>query len=248
MTDVVIDKRFCGPKSSGNGGYSAGVFAQVIDGPAAVRLKRPPPLNTPIAMRKGDDHAFEAVVEDQVIATVGPASVSVDSPAWPSDDDIRAAHDAYLSDAGGEHLIPFCFVCGNRRETGDGLRIFSGPAPDSSVNADFWTPAEELADDSGLVRPEFLWAALDCPSAFALRLWPRVSLLGSLAAEIRRRPRPGERLIAAAWPDRSDGRKHYASSALLDESREIIAAANALWIELDPDSALFAQLKADRGQ
>ncbi len=244
MTEVMIDRRFCGPKNSGNGGYSAGLFAQVIDGPAAVMLKSPPPLNEPIALREAEG-GFNAMVDGHMVARIEPASVRIDLPPLPDDDDIAAAHEAFLSDAGDEHLIPFCFVCGNRRAVGDGLRLFTGPAPNSPVNADFWTPGDDLAGEDGLVRAEFLWAALDCPSAFALRLWPRLTLLGRIAVEIRRRPKPGERLIAAAWPDRSDGRKHYASSALFDENREIVAAANALWIEIK-DEALLAQLKADR--
>lgn len=244
MTEVVIDKRFCGPKNSGNGGYSAGLFAQIIDGPAAVTLKSPPPLNEPIALRKTDD-GFEARAGDQIIAQIEPAKIAIDIPTLPDDDAVTAAHDAFLKDSGGEHLIPYCFVCGDRRAVGDGLRIFTGPAPASPVNADFWTPGDDLAGEDGLVRPEFLWAALDCPSAFALRLWPRLTLLGRIAVDIRRRPKPGERLIAAAWPDRSDGRKHYASSVLLDENRNVVAAANALWIEVR-DEALLAQLKADR--
>lgn len=247
MIDVVIDKRFCGPKNSGNGGYSAGLFAQVIDGPAAVTLMSPPPLDTPIALRSGDKETFKAVVGDQVIARIEPAIVAIDPPPLPHGDAVAAAHDAFLADANGEHQIPFCFVCGNRRAAGDGLRLFTGPAPDSPVNADFWTPGADLAADDGLIRPEFLWAALDCPSAFALRLWPRLTLLGRHAVEIRRRPKSGERLIAAAWHERSDGRKHYASAVLLDEDRDIIAAANALWIELAADSPLLAQLKADQG-
>ena len=246
MIDVVINKRFCGPKSSGNGGYSAGLFAQVIDGPAAVTLMSPPPLDTTISLRQKETESFEAIIGDRVIARIEPATVAIDPPLLPDSDGVAAAHDAFLSDANGEHQIPFCFVCGDRRAPGDGLRLFTGPAPDSPMNADYWTPGADLAGDDGLVGPEFLWAALDCPSAFALRLWPRLTLLGRHAVEIRRRPEPGERLIAAAWHERSDGRKHYASAVLLDDDRKIIAAANALWIELAADSPLLAQLKADR--
>ena len=45
-----------------------------------------------------------------------------------------------------------------------------------------------------------------------------------------------------AWPRSVDGRKHYADSALVDEEGEVIAIANALWIELK-DPALVAQVK-----
>ena len=115
---------------------------------------------------------------------------------------------------------------------------------DSPVNADFWTPREDLAGEDGLVRAEFLWAALDCPTAYALRVGDTFTLLGRMAAEIIRRPKPGERLIAAAWQVKQDGRKYFSDSVLLDENREIIAAANTLWIELK-DTALIEKLRRE---
>ena len=42
---VIIPSRFNGPPDSGNGGYSCGVLAAFIDGPARVRLHVPPPLD-----------------------------------------------------------------------------------------------------------------------------------------------------------------------------------------------------------
>ena len=245
MTDVVINRRFCGPKNSGNGGYSAGVFAQEIDGPAEVTLMAPPPLDQTIAVRKSEGDAHEARHGDALVAIIKPGAVSLEAPQWPDDTAIARAHDDFLSDTNGEHLLPFCFVCGTKRAPDDGLRLFTGPAPESPVNADFWTPSAEFADETGHIQPEFLWAALDCPTAFSLRLWPRLLLLGRLTADIRRRPRAGERLIAAAWPDRSDGRKHFASSVLLDGDREIVAAANALWVEIK-DEAMLRQFAAER--
>ncbi|WDI32364.1 hypothetical protein PUV54_04050 [Hyphococcus flavus] len=244
MTEIIIDKRFCGPKTSANGGYAAGLFAQVINGPAEVMLKSPPPLDAPITLKDIGDDNFHALHGENLVAVIRPANVIVSPPTLPDDDGVQHAHDRYLDDAGGEHMLPYCFVCGNKRKAGDGLRIFSGPAPDSPVNADFWTLAKDLAGSDGLVRPEFLWAALDCPSAFSLRLWPRLSLLGRLAADIRRRPKPGERLIVAAWPEKSEGRKHFASTVLLDANRDIIAAANAVWIELN-DPEMLEKLRAE---
>ena len=243
-TTVTIDKRFCGPRNSGNGGYAAGLFASAINGIAEVMLKLPPPLDTPIGLREKGDGVFEAVAGDKVIANIQPSSISVDAPPLPNDNDIEAAHDAFLSDADGKHMLPHCFVCGTSRKEGDGLRIFSGPAPDSPVNADFWTPGDDLAGEDGLVKPEFLWAALDCPGAFALRNGLRLCLLGRFAAEIRRRPEPGERLIAAAWRTGEDGRKHFSASALFDADRTMIAAAEAVWIELN-DPKMLERLKQE---
>lgn len=245
MTEIIIDKRFCGPKDSGNGGYSAGLFASMIDGPAEVTLKSPPPLDAVIELRDGSDGTFEAVHGERVIAIAKPAIVEVEAPPCPAPADVRAAHDAFLSNTDGEHLIPYCFVCGDRRAPGDGLRIFSGPMPDSVLNADFWTPANDLASEDGLVRSEFLWAALDCPSAFTLRDCTGLILLGRIAVIIKSRPKPGDRLVAAAWPRGREGRKYYSSCALYDQNGAVIAAANATWIELD-DRAMIAKLEADR--
>ena len=40
-TQVTIPARYNGPPDSGNGGYSCGVLAAFIDGPARVRLHSP---------------------------------------------------------------------------------------------------------------------------------------------------------------------------------------------------------------
>jgi hypothetical protein len=48
MTQIIIDKRFCGPPNSGNGGYVCGRLARHIPGAAEVTLRAPPPLDTPL--------------------------------------------------------------------------------------------------------------------------------------------------------------------------------------------------------
>ncbi|MHA7872612.1 MAG: hotdog family protein [Hyphococcus sp.] len=241
---IVIDKRFCGPKTSANGGYAAGVFASVIDGPAAVMLKSPPPLDTPIDVQPAANGAYEAVCGETVVALITPAAVTVEAPPALGKAAVAAARENFLLDAGGEHLLPYCFVCGNKRAKGDGLRIFSGPAPDSPINADFWTPSPDLAGEDGLVRPEFLWAALDCPSAFALRNGLNLALLGRLAVDIKRRPKAGAPLTVAAWRMGREGRKHYSASALYDELGEVIAIGEAVWIELN-DPAFLEKLRRE---
>lgn len=242
MIELVIDKRFCGPRASANGGYAAGMFAQMIDGPAQVTLLAPPPLGEKIEIHETGEGTFEARHGATLIARITPASVSVDPPALPDSAGVSAARGDFLEDADGEHLLPYCFVCGDKRD--DGLRIFAGPAPGSPMNADYWTPKPDLAGDDGLVRSEFLWAALDCPGAFALRNGLRLCLLGRFAVEIFRRPAVGEKLIVAAWRTGEDGRKHFSSSALYDKNRKIIAAANAVWIELN-DPAFLEKLRVE---
>lgn len=48
MSDIaiLIDRRYCGPPNSANGGYAAGRLAAFVDGTAEVTLRRPPPLDT----------------------------------------------------------------------------------------------------------------------------------------------------------------------------------------------------------
>ncbi len=194
-------------------------------------------------MRDCGDGAFEARAGADVIAKAAPGNVSIDPPALLDENAIAAARESYLRDDGKSSQLPYCFVCGVRRRPGDGMRIFAGAAPNSSVNADKWTPSADLADKAGLVRPEYLWAALDCPTAFALR-HPALCLLGRLTVKIERRPAPAEDLTVMAWAEGNDGRKRYSSSALFDKAGEIIAAANAVWIEI-ADDALLERIKAE---
>src|SRR5438552_14612416 len=44
MRSVVIERRFCGPPNSANGGYVCGLLAAHIDGNAEITLLAPPPL------------------------------------------------------------------------------------------------------------------------------------------------------------------------------------------------------------
>ena len=103
-----------------------------------------------------------------------------------------------------------------------------------------WVPHANLASEDGLVAPEFIWAALDCPSGFAgagaqhLGMsGSETMLLGRMSAHIERRPKPGDRCVIVAWPTGRDGRKLFAGSALLDADGKILAAAQATWILVD---------------
>src|SRR4051812_4715533 len=87
---VTVSSRFCGPPGSGNGGYTAGLLAEDLDGAVEVTLRRPPPLDRPftvvrtvgrVELRDGDDLIAEAV----------PVALTVHAPPVVGWDDAVAA-------------------------------------------------------------------------------------------------------------------------------------------------------------
>ncbi len=228
---IVIERRFCGPPDSGNGGYVCGLLAQRLDGTAEVRLLKPPPLETPLEISHDRGSGVRLVHGPTVIAEARPARLDLDVPEAPALQEARAAMKRYVSE--DEHFFPTCFVCGPARRAKDGLRIFPGPVASRGMVASAWVPDETLSDAKGRVRPEFVWASLDCPGAFAvLGADIRPIVLGSLTAEILDLPLSGENCIAAGWKISSQGRKRLAGTALFSEDGRVLARARAVWIEI----------------
>jgi hypothetical protein len=82
------------------------------------------------------------------------------------------------------------------------------------VYAATWTVSEDA------VGPEFVWAALDCPGAYATGVPGRGTVvLGRLAARVERAPQAGERCVVVAWHLGSEGRKLGIGRALWVEPR-----------------------------
>ena len=224
---VVIDRRFNGPPNSANGGYTCGLVGTAVKAPAVhVSLRKPPPLNVPLLRRRADDGSVLLLRGDDVIATAVRGAVAAQAPPAPTVEQAEIATLGYVGFA--HHRFPTCFVCGTARE--DGLRIYAGQVADSPLIASPWTPE---SDD-----PLFAWAVLDCPTAYAIESIDhraQIVVLASLTVELRERPRARERHVVAAWPVKSDGRKHHSASALYDATGRVLAVADALWIELrDP--------------
>lgn len=228
VATITIDNRFRGPPRSGNGGYVCGLLAQHLDGPVTVRLLAPPPLSRPLSV---------AVDAQQVILRDGDrqlatAQVAVDfqlqPPALPSYTEAEAAAKHFLGFH--QHPFPGCFVCGPQRAAGDGLRIFAGPYRAGDLVAAPWVPDRSLADGA-LIAREFLWAALDCPGAFA-QLFPppeEAIVLGEMTARIDSAVAIDEPCIAIGWQIADLGRRRIVGTALLRSSGEIVAVAQATW-------------------
>ncbi|WP_063813444.1 hypothetical protein [Herbidospora daliensis] len=223
---IVIGARFNGPPASANGGYAAGLAAAFVDGPARVTLRLPPPLETPLdVVRDGD--AVRVLHEGALVAEAGPSDADfLDPPVRPSLAEAARARDRHPW-TGVDNLLTGCFVCGHGRA--DGLRVTPGRLAPADVCASPFEPDATVAEN-GIVRPEILWAALDCVGypPFA-RGTDVIALLGTIEAELGREVGAGERLVAVGWALGASGRKSYSASALLS-AEGVVARARATWI------------------
>jgi hypothetical protein len=234
MGTVLIDERFNGPPASGNGGYSCAMAAQFLQGPVEVTLRLPPPLGVPLEARVDQDRVELLGPDGELVVEARPATLDIEPPP-PIELDAAARASARYPWR-HDHPYPTCFVCGPDRDDHDGLEIFPGPLDDRRYAAP-WTPDQELATD-GILRDEFVWSALDCPSGIVTDLFGDVGkmLLGRLTADLRRPVRAGAPHVVQAWTIGRDGRKLDTASAVHDADGELCAMARAVWIELaEPD-------------
>lgn len=260
MTTLTVPSRFNGPPASGNGGYSCAVVAARFDGPCAVSLRRPVPLD------KALDVETENGLGSGIVGTAresGALRVSADGeliaeavrapPLAPWSGpvvDLEAARDAtsrFVSPPSG--FFDRCFVCG--RERHDGFCVFAGPIAESNtpassrssshsdekrelgpVVASTWTPPAWAADEDGAVLPEFVWAALDCPGYFALHgADGSLAFLARQQSTIIARPRAGVEYVVVGAPRERSGRKGLAATAVLDADGEVLAHAELVVVE-----------------
>lgn len=229
MKTLTIAQRFCGPPTSSNGGYFAGLLATLAARTLTVRLLKPPPLDTELEVRELADGALQVLHGAEPIGEAHPAALKLQTPAAPP---YLEAVEASRRYAGFRyHRFPTCFVCGIQRVRGDGLRIFAGPVPQRAVVAAPWVADVSLEGAAGRVRPEFMSAALDCPGYYAVAADDRMMLLAEFTAHIDRLVHIGESCTLVGWQIGSSGRKHEAGTAIFDEEGELCGRARALWIE-----------------
>lgn len=236
-----IAQRFNGPFDSGNGGYSAGLAARTLglapDQAIEATLRAPIPLEATLRAHPTAD-GVDIMTDDAQnrILVMSLRPTALDTPAIRPPTLAAAATAAQTFRTAEDHVLPKCFVCGPDRAEGDGLRIFTDwVSPDDNANpfpvvAAPWTPSPDLAADDGLIAPEFLWAALDCPGAFALDAEP--ILLGRMTARILTRPKAEGALIAAARKTGAEGRKHFAATALFTPTGDLLAHSQQTWIQI----------------
>jgi hypothetical protein len=247
LPDLLVPKRFCGPPSSGNGGWTAGALAALVgDGDAeswpgiSVSLRKPPPLDTsmPVVERDG---VTEALLDDEVVARaeVTDAEPALVEPVPP--EQARAAEATYSGLT--FHPFPTCFACGVGRAEGDGLRIFPGQVDDqdgATRIAATWTPDASVAVEGGgqVDNPRAplptTWAALDCIGGWAGDLEERLMVLARMTARVDALPVIGEEHVVVGLARGQDGRKTFTASTLYDADGRVVARAEHVWVAVNP--------------
>ncbi len=229
INHLTVDHHFCGPSESGNGGYSAGIVADNVPFPAEVTLRKPPPLDHPMRLFVEGDTARLLDGETLVIEARQAEDFTLDIPPPVSFSEAeKAARHFY----GYEHSpFPNCFVCGHLRKPGQGLKIHPGRVGEQVV-ASPWVPYAALGDQNGLVKTEFIWAALDCPGAWALIDHDQVVVLGRIAVKQVKTVKVGEQHVVLGWVIGSEGRKTYTGTAIYNDQQEVCAFAKATWISI----------------
>ncbi len=223
---MIIEARFNGPPGTGNGGYSAGLVASYVmgGGGTEVTLRRPPPLDTDLAVRVDEDghgvRVFDGadLVAEARASAIGPDEI-VPPVSWADAVEASRSYSGFTA-----HPFPTCFVCGPDRAVGDGLRIFPGRLDGTRTAAPFVVP-------SG-VSPVIVWAALDCPGGWSVPLEARPYVLGRIAARVDAVPSPGDECVVTGEMVGEDGRKAYVRSTVYGPDGGTLATARATWLAL----------------
>ena len=244
MSTLIVPSRFNGPPASGNGGYSCGILAARFDGPCAVSLRRPVPLDRPLDVEPanglGSGIAGDAANPEPLRVSadgelIAEAVAAPELAPWSGPTvDLDLARDAtsrFVSPASG--FFDHCFVCG--RERHDGFCVFPGPAAGEDFVASTWTPPKWSADDDGAALPEFVWAVLDCPGYFALHGHDgRLAFLARQQSSIIAAPKAGVEYVVVGVALERSGRKGLAATAILDPDGEVLAHSEQVVVEPRP--------------
>jgi hypothetical protein len=228
MPALTIAARFCGPPGAANGGYLAGRVAALAGSTVRVRLQAPVPLERELHLDEVPD-GLELRDAGRLLATATPTRLELRVPRAPDYVGALSASRRFVFRE--HHAFPECFVCGDGRARGDGMRVFAGPTEDGTMVAAPWAPDVSLDRGDGKVAPEFMWAALDCPGYFAARSDGVPMLLGECTAHLDRLVHVGEPCVVIGWRIAVSGRKYEVGTALFDEDGEPCGRAKAVWIE-----------------
>jgi len=227
-----VASRFCGPPGSGNGGYTVGMIGKRLGTEVEVTLKRPIPMDQTMQVVADPAGVAALLHADTEIASARVAELDLDVPEAISFSEAAAARASYPGYRA--HPFPNCYVCGTNRCCGDGMCLFTGTVGDGMV-ASSWVPTAEFVDEEGIVAPEFIVAALDCPGAWALIQRYGIEgpiVLGRMTYRLDKPIYAGERYVVMGWAQGRERRKALCGTAIYDTDGEVCASAAATWIQI----------------
>jgi hypothetical protein len=232
--EIVIDPAFEGPPASAHGGYACGMIAPYLPADAEITLRAPVPLGT--ALELAPCTGGLALHDGTTVVAEGASTRLADGvPEPPAFAEALAATAAFQGLR--SHPYPRCVGCGTGRTDAVALRLFPGPLVGRDLVAAVWYPSGD-AVAGGLIRPEFAWAALDCPGGWAAIRFGRVdrpAVLGRMAARLLEPIAAQSAHIVVGWLDGVSGRKLTAGSALYSRDGVLQGFSRQTWITLaDP--------------
>lgn len=232
--EILIDPAFEGPPASAHGGFACGVLAPYLPADAEITLRKPVPLGT--GLRLAPHNGGLALHDENELVAEGASTRLEDrTPQAPTFAEALAATASFPGLS--SHPYPRCVGCGTGRTDAVALRIFPGPLATRDLVAAVWYPSVDATTD-GFIKPEFVWAALDCPGGWAASHFggvDRPAVLGRMAARLLPPITAQQAHIVVGWLEGVSGRKLAAGSALYTRDGVLQAFARQTWITLtDP--------------
>ena len=232
---LTVPARFSGPSGYANGGWIAGMLAQVTGlDTAQITLRSPVPLETNLSVTA--DHLLHG---EKLIAEIAPGSFTRDAPPFvPLSEAIAAEANTRVratTDYGD------CLVCGVNRL--DGYQLKPGPVGDgatpeqATLSACRWLPKRISPALAAIDIIPATWAAMDCPGVWTVDASLEPMLLGRIIGSVSHPPNLEDEFIVVGQFHAREGRKMLTSTAVYNTDGNLMARAEQVWISVTGEKA-----------
>lgn len=259
---VSIDSLYNGPVNCGNGGYISGLLAGLLNSEngsdAEIRINAAFPVETPLQV-KNTDTGVGVYLDDKLLGSVRSIQLELVIPMPPDVASARAASERF--DFMHYSAPQGCYVCSPNRDSESGLGVFCGallhehlndePLNNQPLNngadaepenieqnivAALWRPTANLCVADGTVDNIYVWSALDCPGAYAIKAAEPdagVQLLGTCRGSIKAALSAGLDYIISSWKIApNSGRKRFMGVAIHNTAGDLMACAEQIWFDV----------------
>jgi len=228
---VTVEASIYGLPNIAFGGYIAGVLAESLGRDGKVDFHAPAPLGRRLSLHN-EGQQVSLTLGETVLATARAQMLELKPPRIPSWEEALDGSDEYLGHAPIDH--PYCFGCGPQRDEGQGLRIFPGLVPRGDLVVAAWRPGSAFAG-ADEVLSRFVWAAMDCPGAWARRRLANAqdqAVTAYLAVGLIAPVLAHSAHIVFAWSIDRSGRKSLVGTAIASQEGKLCAVSEALWLDV----------------